>query len=81
MSLYTTEEAEMLIMLANNVALAFDNADAYTKLQEFSVSLNSLLMSEPRRLSRAVKSLGPSEDLLPGVAHELNNPLRRHEHY
>ena len=36
MSLYTIEETEVLIMLANNVALAFDNADAYTKLQDFS---------------------------------------------
>ncbi len=66
MSLYTTEEAEMLIMLANNVALAFDNADAYTKLQEFSVSLEQLVDERTRALIQS-ESLQPSEDLLPGL--------------
>ena len=31
------------MMLANNVALAFDNAVAYTKLQDFSLSLEQLV--------------------------------------
>jgi len=39
MSLYTTEEVNILTILANHVALAFDNATAYKKIQDFSTSL------------------------------------------
>ncbi|MCX7966596.1 MAG: hypothetical protein N2596_08230, partial [Syntrophorhabdaceae bacterium] len=43
MSLYTREDMEMLSMLANHVALALDNAEAYRKIQDFSTSLEKIV--------------------------------------
>jgi signal transduction histidine kinase len=73
-SLYTRGEIEILSMLAHNVALAFDNARAYKKIEDFSNSLEKLVDERTRALVQS-ESLAAVGRLAAGVAHELNNPI------
>jgi len=74
MSLYTTEEINILSILANHIALAFDNATAYKKIQDFSNSLERLVDERTKALIQS-ESLAAVGRLAAGVAHELNNPI------
>jgi signal transduction histidine kinase len=67
---YTQHHLEMLSNLANYVAMAFDNAISYKKINKANVELKAAQTQLVQ--SEKMASLG---QLTAGIAHEIKNPL------